>query len=67
MTEVTMATRLSSSPGAGLAATARGFYLAPEARLGVDTLKTIAMFCGAGLVALLLSATNGLDLSIGFF
>jgi hypothetical protein len=62
-----MATRLSSSPGANLAAAARVLSRAPGAQLGVDTLKTIAMFCSVGLVVLLLLATNGLDSSIGFF
>jgi hypothetical protein len=64
---ITMATNASVSPDLELAAIARILFHAPGARLGVDTLKTIAMFCGAGLVVLLLLATNGLDLSIGFF
>jgi hypothetical protein len=33
----------------------------------IETLKTIAMFCGVGLFVWLLSATYGLDLSPGFF
>ena len=33
----------------------------------VETLKTIAMFCGAGLLVSLLFATYGIDLSTGFF
>jgi hypothetical protein len=34
----------------------------------VETLKTIALFCGMGLVvSLLLAATTGLDMSAGFF
>jgi hypothetical protein len=33
----------------------------------VETLKTIAMFCGVGLLVSLLFATYGLDLSTGFF
>ena len=33
----------------------------------VETLKTIAMFCGVGLFVSLLFATCGLDLSAGFF
>jgi hypothetical protein len=32
-----------------------------------ETLKTIAMFCGVALVVCLLLATNGLDMSPGFF
>jgi hypothetical protein len=35
--------------------------------LKAETLKTIAMFCGAGLVVSLLLATSGLDMSAGFF
>jgi hypothetical protein len=35
--------------------------------VGVETLKTIAMFCGVGLFVSLLLATYGLDLSAGFF
>jgi hypothetical protein len=33
----------------------------------IETLKTIAMFCGVGLFVSLLFATYGLDLSPGFF
>ena len=33
----------------------------------VETLKTIAMFCGVGLFVSLLLARYGLDLSPGFF
>jgi hypothetical protein len=32
-----------------------------------DTLKLIAIFCGAGLLVSILLATYGLDLSPGFF
>jgi hypothetical protein len=32
-----------------------------------ETLKVLAMFCGAGLAVSLLCATYGLDLSPGFF
>ncbi len=32
-----------------------------------DTLKQIALFCGAGLLVSLLCLTYGLDLSPGFF
>ena len=35
--------------------------------LEVETLKTIALFCGLGLFVSLLLATYGLDLSAGFF
>jgi hypothetical protein len=33
----------------------------------IETLKTIAIFCGAGLTVWLLTASYGLDLSPGFF
>jgi hypothetical protein len=33
----------------------------------VDILKTVAMFCGAGLSVSLIFASYGLDLSAGFF
>jgi hypothetical protein len=40
----------------------------PATSIEVETLKTIALFCGVGLVvSLLLAATNGLDMSAGFF
>jgi len=56
---ITMATKASFSPDAGLAAIATVLSRALGARLGVDTLKTIAMLCSAGLVVLLLLATFG--------
>ena len=39
----------------------------PRSRIDVEILKTIAMFCGVGLVVSLLLATRGLDMSAGFF
>jgi tRNA A37 threonylcarbamoyltransferase TsaD len=40
----------------------------PATNIEVETLKTIALFCGVGLVfSLLLAATTGLDMSAGFF
>ena len=39
----------------------------PGTRIDVETLKTIAMFCGVGLVVSLLLALQGLDVSLGFF
>jgi hypothetical protein len=39
----------------------------PKIQIDVETLKTIAMLCGVGLVVSLLLATNGLDMSAGFF
>ena len=35
--------------------------------VATDALKTIALFCGVGLMVSLLFATYGLDLSAGFF
>jgi hypothetical protein len=62
-----MATRSSVSPGLGLAASARILSRAPGARVGIDTLKAIAMLCGVGLFVSLLLAANGLDMTAGFF
>jgi hypothetical protein len=39
----------------------------PATNIEVETLKTIALFCGVGLVVSLLLMTIGLDLSAGFF
>jgi len=51
-----------------LAAMARALARAfPANRVDVEILKTIAMFCAVGLVVSLLLATNGLDMSAGFF
>jgi hypothetical protein len=36
-------------------------------QVDIETLKTIAIFCGAGLTVSLLLASLGLDLSAGFF
>jgi hypothetical protein len=33
----------------------------------LDILRTVAVFCGAGLFVSLLAASYGLDLSAGFF
>jgi hypothetical protein len=45
-----------------------GLIAAPAATpVYIETLKTIAMFCGVGLTVWLLRATYGLDLSPGFF
>jgi hypothetical protein len=35
--------------------------------IDVETLKTLGIFCGAGLLVSLLFASYGLDLSPGFF
>jgi len=37
------------------------------AQIEVETLKSIVMFCGAGLIVSLLLAASGLDISAGFF
>jgi hypothetical protein len=51
-----------------MAAIARALGRAfPSAQIDVETLKTLAMFCGVGLVVSLLLATWGLDMSPGFF
>jgi hypothetical protein len=39
----------------------------PATQTEVETLKTIVIFCGAGLVVSLLLAASGLDVSTGFF
>lgn len=39
----------------------------PASQADVDTLKTIGMFCGVGLLVSLMLASYGLDLSPGFF
>ncbi len=38
-----------------------------SANLQTETLKWLALFCGAGLFVLILRAAYGLDLSPGFF
>jgi hypothetical protein len=51
-----------------MATIARAFARAfPGTQIEIETLKTIAMFCGVGLFVSLLLATYGLDLSPGFF
>jgi hypothetical protein len=39
----------------------------PDNESELETLKTIAMLCGVGLLVSLMLATYGLDLSPGFF
>jgi hypothetical protein len=39
----------------------------PAISSDLDILRTVAVFCGAGLVVSLLFASYGLDLSQGFF
>jgi hypothetical protein len=50
-----------------MAAIARALSRVSGTNVDVETVKTIAMFCGVGLVVSLLLATYGLDLSPGFF
>jgi hypothetical protein len=51
-----------------MTATVRAFSRAlPATQTGAETLKTIALICGAGLVVSLLLAVNGLDLGAAFF
>jgi hypothetical protein len=50
-----------------LAALAKVLSRASGIEVDVETLKTIAIFCGVGLVVSLLLATSGLDMSPGFF
>jgi hypothetical protein len=50
-----------------MAAIARVLSHTSGTEIGVETVKTVVMICGAGLVVLLLLATNGLDMSAGFF
>jgi hypothetical protein len=39
----------------------------PASQAEIETLKTIGMFCGVGLLVSLMLASYGLDLSPGFF
>jgi hypothetical protein len=50
-----------------MAAIARVISRASGTEVDVETLKTIAIFCGVGLFVSLVFATYGLDLSAGFF
>ena len=50
-----------------MAAIARILSRVSGTDIEVETLKTVAIFCGAGLLVALLSASYGLDLSPGFF
>jgi hypothetical protein len=50
-----------------MAANVKPLSRASGTAVEVETLKTIAMFCGVGLLVSLLFATFGLDLSTGFF
>lgn len=50
-----------------MAAIARDLSRISRIDLDVETLKTLVIFCGVGLVVSLLFASYGLDLSVGFF
>jgi len=50
-----------------MAAIARVLSRASGTEIDVETIKTLAMFCGVGLTVSLLMASYGLDLSAGFF
>jgi hypothetical protein len=50
-----------------MAAIARALSHAMGTDVDVEIVKTVAMFCGAGLFVSLLMASYGLDLSAGFF
>jgi hypothetical protein len=50
-----------------VAAIAKILSRASAIDIDVETLKTLAIFCGAGLFVSLLFASYGLDLSPGFF
>ena len=51
-----------------MTAIAKAFSRAlPVTQAEIETLKAIAVFCGAGLVVSLLVATYGVDISVGFF
>jgi len=50
-----------------MAAIAKALFRASGTEVEVETLKTIAIFCGVGLLVSLLFATYGLDVSAGFF
>ena len=62
-----MATKAEFSPSVDLAATARVHSQAPGTRIDAATFEAIGLICGTGLIVALLFATDGLDLSIGFF
>jgi hypothetical protein len=50
-----------------MAAIAKLFSRASGTQVDIETLKTIALFCGIGLFVSLLFASYGLDLSAGVF
>ena len=51
-----------------MTAIARAFSnVIPAISPDVDIIKTVAVFCGAGLFVFLLLASYGLDVSVGLF
>ena len=62
-----MATKASFPRNARSAAISKAHSHAPETQFDIETLKTVALLCGIGLLVSLLFATNGLDMSAGFF
>jgi hypothetical protein len=50
-----------------MAAIARAFSRISRIDVDVETLKTLVIFCGVGLLVSLLFASYGLDFSAGFF
>jgi hypothetical protein len=50
-----------------MAAIAKVLFRASGTDIDLQTLKILAIFCGAGLFVSLLFASYGLDLSPGFF
>jgi hypothetical protein len=50
-----------------MAAIAKALSRISGTQIEVETLKTVLMFCGVGLVVSLLLVSYGLDLSPGFF
>jgi len=50
-----------------MTAIARIVSNASGAKVDVETLKTVFMFCAAGLIASLVAVSYGVDLSPGFF
>jgi hypothetical protein len=50
-----------------MAAIAKALSRATGTQVEIESLKTIAIFCGIGLSVSLIAASYGLDLSPGFF
>jgi hypothetical protein len=62
-----MATKTDFSPSVDVAAAARVHSQASGSRIDAEMLKVIGLIGGTGLILSLLLATEGLDLSVGFF